>query len=166
MVLVPPFSPLQDSPGFLSLQGILPVSSLLSSKCLLSVRFCVVGRPPPAASGHPSSFRWKSSTLRLTSDQCPLLVSCPASHKAGLHPHPTCAAGGTWLGCGWLGGWAKETVPPTMVWSPSTRRQASPGLARLHRHSSPLFNSFPCTTVCVPILSLLTEEYFSLSTVI
>ena len=98
-----PPPPLQDSPGFLALQGILSVSSLLSPKCLLSVRFCVVGRIPPAASGHPLSFRRKSSALRLTADQCPLLVSSPASHKTGLHPPPTCAAGGTWLGCGWRG---------------------------------------------------------------
>ena len=38
---------------------------------LLSVRFCVVVRPPPAASGHPSSVRRKSTTLWVTADQMP-----------------------------------------------------------------------------------------------
>ena len=70
----PPLSPLQDSPGFLALQGILPVSSLLSSYCLLSVCFCVISRPPPAASGHPSSVH--RNTLRLTANTMPF-SSCP-----------------------------------------------------------------------------------------
>ena len=47
--------------------------------CLLSARVCSVGRPPPAASGHPSSVWRNYPHLRLTSNQCPLLVSCPAS---------------------------------------------------------------------------------------
>ena len=80
MVLVPPppLSPLQDSPGFLA-QCSSPVSSIFSSYCLLSVRVCSFGRPPPAASGHSASVRQMFTTLRLTADQCPLLVSCPVS---------------------------------------------------------------------------------------
>ena len=146
MVLVPPFPPLQDSPGFLALQGIFPVSSLLSSNCLLSVRFCVAGRPPPAASGHLSSFRRKSSALRLTTDQCPLLVSCPA--YAGLHPPRPVRL--VVLGLG-MGGGVKETAPPAMVWSPSMRRQATPGLACLRQRSSPLFDSLGARlSICPP----------------
>ena len=135
--------------GFLALQGILPVSSLLSSNCLLYVRFCAGVRPLPSASGHPSSFRRKSSALRLTADQFPLLVSCPASHKAVLHPPPR-PVRLVVLGLG-VGGGAKETAPPAMVWSPLTRRQASPGLACLRRHSSSLFNSCVARlSVCYP----------------
>ena len=78
MVLVPPLSPLQDSPGFLA-QYSLPVSSLFSSYFLISVCVCSVSRPPPEASGHSSSVWRNSSALCLTADQCPLLVSCPAS---------------------------------------------------------------------------------------
>ena len=95
----PPLSPLQDSPGFLA-QCSFPVSSLFSSYCLLSVRVCSVGRPPPAASGHSVSVRRKSTTLRLTANQCPLLVSCPES-RMKVSPPLTCVAGGTWIGCGW-----------------------------------------------------------------
>ena len=137
----------------------------------VSVRFCVGVRPPPAASGHPSYFRRKSSALRLKVDQFPLLVSFPASHKAGLHPPPR-PVRLVILVLG-VGGGTKETAPPAMVWSPLTRRQASPMLECLRRLSSSLFNScgallsvcpspspFPRTTVRVPILSLLTEEYF------
>ena len=74
------------------------------------------------------------------------------------------------LGLG-VGGGAKEKAPPAIVWSPSTRRQASPGISCLCRRSSSLLDSlgarlsvspspFPRTTVLVPLLSLLTEEYF------
>ena len=111
----------------------------------------------------------KIPTLQLTADQCPLLVSSPASHMQVCAPPPTCAAGGTWLGYGWRG---EGDAPPAMVLSPSTRHPASPKLACLRQRSSSLFNScgarlsvsppspFPRTTLCVPILSLLTEEYF------
>ena len=144
--LVPYFPPLQDSPGFLALQGILPVSSLLSSNCLLSVRFCVGVRPPPAASGHPSSFRRKSSALRLTADQCPLLVSCPA--YVGFHPPPTCAAGGTWLGCGRRG--KGDGAPRNGLES----LNVSAGVARDRVPSSTL--EFPlrflrCLSLCLPL---------------
>ena len=64
----------------------------LSPYFLLSVRFCSVGRPPPAASGHPSSVGQKSTTLPLTADQCPapgLLSGVPYE----LFPSPEL--------CGW-----------------------------------------------------------------
>ena len=75
---------------------------LFFSYCLLSVRVYSVGRPPPAASGHSAPVWRKSTTLWLTADQCPLLVSFPAS-RMKVCPPPTCTAGGTWLGCGWRG---------------------------------------------------------------
>ena len=101
----PPFPAIQDSPRFLALQGIFPVSSLLSSYCLLSFRFCVFGRPPPAAAGHPSYVRWRiplqpSGWMRT---KCPSPGVLLSVLYACLHPPSTCAAGGTWLGCGWRG---------------------------------------------------------------
>ena len=99
---VPP-PPLTPSPRVTRVPCAVQFACILSLffLCLLSVRVCSVGRPPPAASGHSASVRRKSTTLRLTADQCPLLVSCPAS-RMKVCP-PTCAAGGTWLGCGWRG---------------------------------------------------------------
>ena len=76
------------------------IFSLFFSYCLLSVCVCSFSRTPPAAFGHSAFVRRKSTTLRLTSDQCPLLVSCPASCMK-VSPPPTCAAGCTCLGCGW-----------------------------------------------------------------
>ena len=102
MVLVPPFPPLQYSPGFLS-QCSFPASYLFSPYCLLSIRLCSVGRPPPA-SGHPSSVRRKSTHLQLTAIQCPspgFMSSVPYEPPPPLPP--TCAVGGTWIGCGWRG---------------------------------------------------------------
>ena len=81
--------------------------------------------------------------------KCPspgVLSSVP---YAGLHTPPTCLAGGTWLGCGWRG--ERDGSPSAMVWSPSTRRQASPGIACLRRCSSSLLNSLCARlSVCLP----------------
>ena len=103
MVLVPSFPP---PPRFTQVLPYREFPSPLSFRpfCLLSVHKRVFSRPPPAVSGPSSSVRRKSTTNRLTAYQRLLLVSCPAVQNAGLHPPPsTCAAGGTWLGCGWGG---------------------------------------------------------------
>ena len=138
MVLVPSFSPPLRFTRVLALQGIFPVSSLLSS-------FLPPLRPYPCILPPPSSSVWSfivrpSEVFRPPADGQPMsspgfLYSGP---YVGLHPPPTCAAGCTWLGCGRRG---KGDGTPTMVWIPSTRRQATPGLACCLRRSSPLFDS-------------------------
>ena len=86
---------------------------------------------------HRPSVR-KLPTLRLTADQCTLLVSCTASHmQVSPPPRPVRLEV---LGLG-VGGGAKETPPPAMVLIPSTRRPALPGLAYLRQRSSSLFDS-------------------------
>ena len=137
--------------------------------CLLSVHISLFSRPPPPASIPSSSVCWKSSALRLTDNKCPLLFSCPAAHMQVCTPPRHVRLLVLALG---VGGEAKETAPPAMVWILSTRRQATPGLAFRLQRSSSLFDScgarlsvcstppLPRTTVLVPILSLLTEEYF------
>ena len=94
------FPPSNIHPGFFPTRASFPSPLSSLHVCLLSVHISVFSRPPPAASGPSSSVRRKSSALRLTADQCPLLVSCPAAHMQVCTPPPTCAAGGTWLGCG------------------------------------------------------------------
>ena len=48
----------------------------------------------------PSSVLRRATNPPAPADQFPLLVSRPSVPYAGLHPPPTCAAGGTWIGCG------------------------------------------------------------------
>ena len=108
MVLVPPFSPLQYSPGFLS-QCSLPVSSLFSSYCLLSVRFCSVGRPPPAAYGHPSSVRKNYTHLRLTVDQSPSPGFLSSVPYEGLPPPDLCVC--WYLAWVWVEGRRRRRPP-------------------------------------------------------
>ena len=171
--LVPSFPPLQDSPLFFALQGIFPVSSLLSSS-LPTLRPYQSTQLPPSSSVWPFIVR-PSEVFRPPADGRPMsspvfLSSVP---YAGLYPPPP-PVRLVVLGLG-VGGGAKETAPPAMVWSPLTHRQATPGSACRLRRSSSLFDScgarlsvcpppppcaFPRTTVLVPILSLLTEEYF------
>ena len=103
-VLGPPLSPLHDSPGFLSLQCLFPVSSLflhidsspsvsVSSAVHLQQRLSPVVLPSevfnPPADGRPNAL---------------LLVSCPAVIRRFSPPPPlTCAARGNWLVCRWRG---------------------------------------------------------------
>ena len=127
MVLVPPFYPFQDSSRFLS-QCSLPASYISSLYCLLSVRFCFVGRPPPAASGHLSSVRRKSTHIRLTADQCSspgFLSSVPYESPPPPWPVRLVVLGSV------VGGGLWETAPPAMVFSSSTLQQAPPGVACL-----------------------------------
>ena len=103
--VVPSFPPLQDSSGLLA-PSVTSCPSPLSFLpiCPLSARFCVFSRPPqcliPPIVRPPSSVRRKATNPPASVDQCPLLFSRPSVPYAGLHPPPTCAAGGTWLGCG------------------------------------------------------------------
>ena len=89
----------------------------------------------------------KLPTLRLTADQCPLLVSCPAYHmQVCAPPPPTCAAGGTWFGCGWRG--EGESAPRDGIES----LDVSAGIAQVSVPSLPL--DFPlrflwCLSLCL-----------------
>ena len=102
----PPFPPLQDSAGFLALQGILPVSSLFSSYMPpLRLFLCIQPAPssvwsPPSSVPHRPSVG-KLPTLRLWTTNFLFCFPGPAFHMQS--PPPTCAAGGTWLGFGWGG---------------------------------------------------------------
>ena len=119
------FPPLQDSSGCLALQNILPVSSLLlsfpSSPSITRIQ------PPLFSVWYPpSSVRRRATNPPAPADQCPLLVPRTSVPYAGLHPPPRpirlVVLG---LGVGVCGG-EKETAPPAVVLSPSSRRQASP----------------------------------------
>ena len=92
-----------------SFWNILPISSLFPSY-MPPLRPFLCSQPtllqclvPPIVLP-PSSVRRRDTNPPASSDQCPLLVSRPIIPYAGLHPPPpTCAAGGTCLGCGWGG---------------------------------------------------------------
>ena len=60
----------------------------------------------PSESYQPSGFSRPMSSS----------VFLPSVPYAGLHPPPTCAAGGTWLGCGWGG--KGDGAPPRWSWVP------------------------------------------------
>ena len=126
-------------PGSLPSRASYPYPLSFLPFCLLSVHISVFSRPPPAASFHSSSVSRKATNPpAATADQCPLLVSCPAAHMQVCTPHRPVRL--VVLGLG-VGGGANEMAPPAMVWSPLTRRQATPGLACLCRRSSSFFDS-------------------------
>ena len=68
-----------------------------------------VGRPPPAASGHSASVQRKSTTLRLTADQYPLLVSFLASRMKFCPPPELCVW--WYLARVWLKGRRRRSPP-------------------------------------------------------
>ena len=91
-----------------SFWNILPVSSLFSSympplRPFLCIQPTLLQCLIPPIVRPPSSVRRRATNPPASADQCPLLVSRPSVPYAGLHPPPTCADGGTWLGCGWRG---------------------------------------------------------------
>ena len=118
MVLVPPFLPLRFTRVPCSPEHLARILSFFFQ--LHPLRPFLFIRPTTSSSVcHPLSLRQKSSALRLTANQCPLLVSYLA--YASLYPTPTCAAGGTWLGCGWRG----EGDGAHLWWSGVPRRVGS-----------------------------------------
>ena len=171
----PPLSPLQDSPGFLALQCLFPLSSLflpIDSSTSVSVSSAVhlqhlllfVVRPSevynPPADCQPNAL---------------LLVYCPADLRGfapSPPPPPTCAAGDTWLGCGWRGEGdgaprdglefldALAGVAGIAYLCQRLRSLLDYLGTRLYVSPPPPPSPFPRTTVRVPIPSLLTEEYF------
>ena len=103
MVLVPSFSPLQDSAGFLAFHNILPVSSLFLS-LMPPIRPFLCIQPTPSSVCSPivrPSESYQPSGCRPTNVLSWFPVQRPICSFAP--PPPTCAAGGTWLGCGWRG---------------------------------------------------------------
>ena len=105
--------------------------------CPFSARFCVFSQPLPVSGPPivrpPSSVRQKATNLPASANQCLLLFSFPSVPYAGLHPPQNCAAGGTWLGCGWGG--RRRQRPPAVVVSPPSRRQASPAGGQVHAYA-------------------------------
>ena len=129
MVLVPSFFSPSRFTRVLALHSFLyhlsfrPFSSSLSINTYSAAPLqCLV---PPIVRP-PSSVRRRATNPPAPANQCPLLVSRPSVPYAGLHSPPRpirlVVLG---LGVGVCGG-ATETAPPTVVLSPSSRRQASP----------------------------------------
>ena len=138
-----------------------PPHSVASSSCLLSVRFLFICRLPSGASCHlPSAHTpdWR---------HVPCCPWCPGQCPGvwGFAP-PTCAAGGTGLGCGWRG--VGDDAPPDGLEVLNTSRHTDQtndrsifGALDTPRSSwcsslsaPPPPYPFPRTTVLVPIPSL------------
>ena len=131
--------PSEIHPGSLLQTNILPVSSLFSS-CMPPLRPFLCIQPTllqclvPPIVRPPSSVRRRATNPPASVDQCPLLVSRPSVPYAGLHPPPTYAAGGTWLGCGCV--WRGEgDGTPAVVLSPLYCQQASPDSGQVHAYA-------------------------------
>ena len=99
-------------------------------------------------------------TLRLRPTNVFFIFTSPASHmQVCTLPRPVRLVV---LGLG-VGGGAKETAPPAMVLSPSTCRQASPGLACLRQRSNSLsILAVPVSLSAPPPLRFPVQPYLSL----
>ena len=136
--MVPSFTP---PPRFVwvpcSFWNILPVSSLFSSYMPpLRPFLCIqptpssVWSPPPSVP--PSSVRRRATNPRLRPTNVLFWFPDPASHmQVCTPPRPVRLVV---LGLG-VGGGAKETPPPAVVLSPSSRRQASPASGQVHAYA-------------------------------
>ena len=127
-----PFPPSKIQPVSFPSKASCPSPLSFRPKYLLSVRVCVIRRPPPAVAFSSVVRPSEDSciTLRRVADQMPLYwcpFQRPVCRFAPPSPQPMRLVV---LGLG-VGGGAKETAPPAMVWSPSTHRQASPRIACL-----------------------------------
>ena len=159
-----------------SLWNILPVSSLFPSympplRLFLCIQPTLLQCLVPTIVRPPSSVRRRATNPPALADQFPLLVSRPSVPYAGLHPPPTCVDGGTWLGCGWRGegdgaprGGLESVVSSAGVACLcDTRRSISLLILAVPislLSTPPPPSPFPRTTVRVPLLSLLTGEFF------
>ena len=112
-----PFSSLRDSSRFL-VPSVTSCPSPLSflPMCPLSARFCVFSRLSSSVWSPPSSVPHRPSvgglpTLRIRPTNVLFWFTNPVSHmQVCTPPPPTCAAGGTWIGCGWGG--ERRRCPP------------------------------------------------------
>ena len=137
--VVPSFFPsLRDSSGFLAPSGTSCPSPLsFLPICPLSARFCVVSLLSSSVCSPPWSFPHRPSvgglpTLWLRPTNVLFWFPDPASHmQVCTPPRPVRLVV---LGLG-VGGGAKETAPPAVVLSPSSRRQASPADGQVHAYA-------------------------------
>ena len=119
-----PFFPLQESPGFLPFRAF-PSPLSFRPFCLLSVHKRVFSRPPPVSGPPHRPSAGELPTLRLRPTNVLFWFPDPASHMQACTPPRPIRLVVLGLGVGVCGG-AKETAPPAVVLSLSSRRQASP----------------------------------------
>ena len=156
MVWSLPLPPSKILPGSFLYRTSCPWPFSFRPNCLISARFCVFIRPPPA-SGHPLSVRRKATNPPATGRPMSSPGFLSSVPYAGLHPPPR-PVRLVVLGLG-VGGGAKETAPPAMVLSPSTRQQAPPRLVCLRRRSISLFDSCGARLYVCPPLPLSLSLY-------
>ena len=150
----PFLSPPQDSSGLLA-PSVASCPSPLSFRpiCLLSACFCLFSLTTPVSIPHivrpPSSVRRKATNPPASANQCLLLFSFPSVPYAGLHPPPTCAAGGTWLGCGWGG--EGDGAPRDGLESLDSSGRRRPG-KRAFADARILSRVLRCPSLCLPPL--------------